>query len=258
MPPSYVEIAKHDSKMINLLTCGSLFSKKTYETSFKDLGTTIEDLTLSSGEERNLLLIYKVSEKEEINRFVLYYQELNGNNKHLRKIKLKLNGQEISGYVNGSKLDKEGIYELEAIDMAGNSSKIKFYIIKNGYQIRNDNNIININIDTSVEMFKEKFKVFDQYLIKHEDKEMDDNYNIATGDELENNNGEKFILIVRGDINQDGKFTLSDVSLLKKCYLEIINLNDTQKLAADMNLDGEISLSDVSLIKKKFVGFEKE
>lgn len=177
---------------------------------------------------------------------------------HLKEIKLKLNGQEISGYVNGSKLDKEGIYELEAIDMAGNSSKIKFYIIKNGYQIRNDNNIININIDTSVEMFKEKFKVFDQYLIKHEDKEMDDNYNIATGDELENNNGEKFILIVRGDINQDGKFTLSDVSLLKKCYLEIINLNDTQKLAADMNLNGEISLSDVSLIKKKFLGFEKE
>ena len=34
LPPSYVEIAKHDSKMINLLTCGSLFSKKTYETSF--------------------------------------------------------------------------------------------------------------------------------------------------------------------------------------------------------------------------------
>ena len=40
--------------------------------------------------------------------------------------------------------------------------------------------------------------------------------------------------------------------------MEIINLNDTQKLAADMNLNGEISLSDVSLIKKKFLGFEKE
>lgn len=65
-------------------------TNKTYETSFKDLGSTIEDLTLSTGEERNLLLIYKVSSKEEKNRFVLYYQELNGNNKHLRKIKLKL------------------------------------------------------------------------------------------------------------------------------------------------------------------------
>ena len=29
--------------------------------------------------------------KEDVNRFVLYYQELQGNNKHLRKIKLKLN-----------------------------------------------------------------------------------------------------------------------------------------------------------------------
>ena len=65
-------------------------TNRTYETSFKDLGTTIDDLTLSNGQERNLLLIYKASEKEEINRFVLYYQELSGNEKHLRKIKLKL------------------------------------------------------------------------------------------------------------------------------------------------------------------------
>lgn len=79
-------------------------TNKTYETAFKDLGTTIEDLTLSSGEEKTLLLIYKVSAKEELDKFVLYYQELNGNDKHLRKIKLKLN--------NLSKINQEKPVEL--------------------------------------------------------------------------------------------------------------------------------------------------
>lgn len=79
-------------------------TNKTYETAFKDLGTTIEDLTLSSGEEKTLLLIYKVSAKEEQDKFVLYYQELNGNDKHLRKIKLKLN--------NLSKINQEKQVEL--------------------------------------------------------------------------------------------------------------------------------------------------
>lgn len=90
-------------------------TNKTYETSFKDLGTTIEDLTLSSGEERNLLLIYKVSEKEEINRFVLYYQELNGNNKHLRKIKLKLN--DLSKITKQSEIDLGDVMTIDTPTM---------------------------------------------------------------------------------------------------------------------------------------------
>lgn len=34
LPKSYIKIAKHDSKMINILTCGSLFSEKIYKKSF--------------------------------------------------------------------------------------------------------------------------------------------------------------------------------------------------------------------------------
>lgn len=65
-------------------------TNKLYETQFKDLGTAVSDLTLESGREATLNLIYKVSSKENIKRYVLYYQELNGNEQHLRKIKLKL------------------------------------------------------------------------------------------------------------------------------------------------------------------------
>lgn len=65
-------------------------TNKLYETQFKDLGSVTSDLTLSTGEERTINLIYKVSSKESTNRFVLYYQELDGNTSHLRKIKVKL------------------------------------------------------------------------------------------------------------------------------------------------------------------------
>lgn len=64
---------------------------KTYETLFQDLGTTYEEKTISNGEEFKTLLIYKVKAQESIKKFVLYYQEFNGNNtSHLRKIKLNL------------------------------------------------------------------------------------------------------------------------------------------------------------------------
>ncbi len=66
-------------------------TNKLYETEFSDLGKTVSELTLEKDKETNLLLIYKVSSENKINRFVLYYQELNGNETHLRKIKLKIN-----------------------------------------------------------------------------------------------------------------------------------------------------------------------
>ena len=65
-------------------------TNKLYETQFKDLGKTVSELTLENGKETSINLIYKVMSKEDVNRFVLYYQELNGNETHLRKIKLKL------------------------------------------------------------------------------------------------------------------------------------------------------------------------
>ena len=65
-------------------------TNKRYETQFIDLGKTVSELTLENGRETNLILIYKVSSKEDIDKFVLYYQELQGNENHLRKIKLKI------------------------------------------------------------------------------------------------------------------------------------------------------------------------
>ncbi len=66
-------------------------TEKTYETEFKDLGKSYDSVTLKSEEKKEFLLIFKVDKKLSKNRFVLYYQELNGNTEYLRKIKLKIN-----------------------------------------------------------------------------------------------------------------------------------------------------------------------
>lgn len=65
---------------------------KTYGTEFQDYGQTYEKKELKSGEQFNLIIVFRVDKKLKKDRFVLYYQEFNNENlPHLRKIKLKLN-----------------------------------------------------------------------------------------------------------------------------------------------------------------------
>ena len=182
----------------------------------------------------------------------------NVSDKQLETVQLTLDGQVVKGYSLGSELTDEGQYELTATDKAGNVSKVKFYIMynKDGYQIK-DNNIMNIDSETTMKEFKETFTLLqDDYTIKHEDKELTEEDIISTGDILEDSNGKEFTLIVLGDISGDGKLTLTDVSIARKYLTEIEELNDIQKLAADANLNEEVSISDVSIMRKIILGIE--
>ena len=64
---------------------------KTYEEEFQDYGEAYESVELKKDESINMIMIFKVSKELSKKRFVLYYQEFNGDKPHLRKIKLKLN-----------------------------------------------------------------------------------------------------------------------------------------------------------------------
>ncbi len=64
---------------------------KTFETEFQDFGKAYEKKELKRDESFNLIMIFKVNKDLSTKRFVLYYQEFNNNEPHLRKIKLKLN-----------------------------------------------------------------------------------------------------------------------------------------------------------------------
>ena len=184
----------------------------------------------------------------------IYFESVipNVNDEHLGKVQVTLNGQAIEGYSLGNELTQEGQYEVMATDKAGNVTKVVFYIFlndENGYQIK-DNNIMNIYPETTVKEFKEAFTLLKEYVIKNADKELTEEDNIATGDVLEDDEGKIFTLIVLGDLNQDGKLSLSDISLERKYILKMIDLSEIQKLATDVNFDNNISLTDISIMRK--------
>ena len=190
----------------------------------------------------------------------IYFESVipNVNDEHLGKVQVTLNGQAIEGYSLGNELTEEGQYELMATDKAGNVTKVVFYIFlndENGYQIK-DNNIMNIYPETTVKEFKEAFTLLKEYVIKNADKELTEEDNIATGDVLEDDEGKIFTLIVLGDLNQDGKLSLSDISLERKYILKMTDLSEVQKLATDVNFDDNISLSDISIMRKIILGIE--
>lgn len=174
---------------------------------------------------------------------------------HLDTVQLKLKGQAIEDYEVGDKLVEKGEYELTATDIAGNVSKVKFYIAEEDFTYKVDKGYItNIDVDTTTQGFMRDFTIIEEYTIKHEGKELSEEDVISTGDILEDTNGSKFILVVKGDLNSDGKINLMDLSTERKYFLSIIEIDEVQELAADMNVDEEVSLEDISIMRKTMLG----
>lgn len=56
--------------------------------------------------------------------------------------------------------------------------------------------------------------------------------------------------IIMGDLNGDGKLTISDATILQKYLCNLITLSDEQLTLCDVNSDGWISVSDCTAIQK--------
>lgn len=100
---------------------------KTYETEFQDYGKAYSKKTLKRDETVNLIMIFKVDKKLSKRRFVLYYQELNNNDPHLRKIKLKLNDVSKINKNKPIKLNEELNFTLEDEEETIIFDDYKFY-----------------------------------------------------------------------------------------------------------------------------------
>jgi len=95
-----------------------------------------------------------------------------------------------------------------------------------------------------------------QYEIIRNDRNLEDDDIIATGDILKTSTGEKYTLIVTGDINKDGDVNIKDLIKMRKYLLERNNLDETEKLAADCNLDGDdINIKD--FIRMRIIALTK-
>lgn len=166
---------------------------------------------------------------------------------NLDAIKLILNGEEVKNFKSGTTLTDEGFYTLTAIDKAGNKTQISFQIMESNNQnyIIQDNIIKNISEQTKKSDFDNKLKLEITYKIARNDEEINEKDNIATGDVLTTSAGDKYTLIVTGDLNKDGKLNLKDLVKMRKYFLDGNNLDENEMLAADCNFDGKINLKDL-------------
>lgn len=173
---------------------------------------------------------------------------------NLSEVKLIKDGQEVENYKQNTAITQEGIYQLKATDKAGNETSINFVIAypeDEKYKIES-NTIKNIKGETSVEILKGKLQVDEKYTIKRKDTEIQNSDNVATGDILETESGNKYTLIVRGDLNKDGKVDIKDLVKMRKFLLLGNNLDESEEMAADTNIDGkEISIKD--LVKMRII-----
>ena len=85
---------------------------------------------------------------------------------------------------------------------------------------------------------------------------------VVTGDKAvvyDKNGAEKYKydIVIFGDINGDGKISISDTVRFKKHMLEIIKLTSIQHIAADVNRDGKVSILDSVRFKKYFLEISK-
>ena len=80
---------------------------------------------------------------------------------------------------------------------------------------------------------------------------------IGTGYTLVTDTGKEYTLIVTGDLNGDGEVKLTDVSMIRKHYLEVETLQGIYEEAADIDNNGNISLNDISMMRKFILGVQK-
>ena len=119
------------------------------------------------------------------------------------------------------------------------------------YTITEDGYIMNIDHNTTIKEFYESIRTdFLPTMIEEGLERDNEEALVKTGMILKLSEGSKFTLIVKGDMNQDGKVSLIDVSKLLLHYNEQkgYELTGAPEKAADMNVDGKVSLIDLSRI----------
>ena len=131
----------------------------------------------------------------------------------------------------------------------------KITITSTEYAIKNTD-IYKIVYNTSVEKFKKNITVnskdFEFY--DSSNKKLEDTEIIKTGTKLKLPDGTTYTLIVRGDINCDGKISIVDLSKIVAHYGDEkkYGLTGFALKSADLNVDGKIDIVDVSQLVDLF------
>lgn len=154
----------------------------------------------------------------------------------------------------------------------------KIEISSNQYEIGQDNKIDNVNQNTTVKDLKDGLTTSENVTIIIKDKDgnvLEDDDLVGTGSTIEISKEiekipegqegpvketvkETFTIKVTGDIDGNGKITVTDLSQLKNYIMTGKNLEGIYYEAADINGDGKVTLTDISLMKELLLNSDEE
>ena len=128
--------------------------------------------------------------------------------------------------------------------------------ISNYEKITKDNNeyLTKIEANTTIAQLKEKIKTNGTIkVLKGNNEITDTNTLVGTGMQIQIET-ERYIAIVKADLNGDGKIGLSDLSNIKFSLIGKKQLSTEAQMAGDINGDGKVSLSDMVKLKMYLLG----
>ena len=169
--------------------------------------------------------------------------------KNITKIDVKRNGEDID-YKEGDMLSNTGIYRISVDNDSGKNATIN-YIYYNMFKLNNeDEKYITIDQDSSVDKLisiDNSYNIVTNVGEKKENQEI-----IKTGDKAIINN-DVYYLIVKGDINCDGKVNIVDLIKIRKYMVQLEKLNDIQKVSAKLSSGDDINVNDLIMLRKYIV-----
>ena len=185
----------------------------------------------------------KIDNVEQLNNSVT--PQISDDN--LQNVELKLDGNLKLEYQVGQTITTPGMYSLTAKDKAGNVTITNFII----YDIYNENNqkinYIPIYNVTTLKNLKNNINM--KYTITKNNQEINENDYISAGCEIQINN-KQYYLIVKGDINGDGKVTGTDLVKVRRYLIGLETFTPVEKVGAILSQRNDVSINDLAKMRK--------
>lgn len=154
---------------------------------------------------------------------------------------------------------EDGNYIITVTDKAGNTETKQIEVTGTTIDFESDEEIEKIeknqkqylilSKEFNVEGIKNKFKEIKDIKIVKSNSEERTEGNVVTGDKIIRNKTE-YTIILKGDIDCNGKIDIDDMFKLNKYRLGKQELTDIEMLAGDANEDGKVDIDDMFLINK--------
>ena len=112
---------------------------------------------------------------------------------------------------------------------------------------------------TTVKEFKANIKTNQELtFIDKDGNKVDDEAIVTTGMTVKVGNDNQYTLIVKGDIDGNGKLSIGDYAKMKLHYVKIKKLTDLELKAADINYDNKFSIGDIAKTKLVLIGLSEK